>query len=75
MGRPRKYLVSGLVTISVYTVVEAENPEDAAAEAMLRPMQDLYSPWGEEPNEEAEWCHSGELDGVVGKETIEVEYG
>lgn len=58
-----KYIVSANVTISLYTIVDAESKEDAIAIAEDRNNCVLGSPkmFGQSP--EYVWCHSGELDG------------
>jgi hypothetical protein len=57
------YLVSGQVTISITTLVEADSPEEAKEIAADRQMQmvDDVGRHGQTPEEV--WCHSGELDG------------
>lgn len=68
-----KYRVSALVTISVWTDVEADSEEEAKEIAEERPLQGLChqcssARFGEG---EREWRTSGELDGVPKELTAE----
>ncbi len=57
------FTVNGHVTISCFTRVEANSPEEAQAIARQRQMCMVSDPArsGEDPNEV--WFHNGELDG------------
>lgn len=61
----KKFNVSARVTISIYTVVEAEDEEQAKSIADERGMCSMGDPhsYGDKP--EKVWCHSGEIDGVA----------
>lgn len=66
----KKYTVSGVVTISVHTDVEARSPSEAKRIACGRGMVALCARCAEgEPSEE--WVTSGELDGEPDR--LEVE--
>lgn len=65
-----RYMVTATLTISVHTVVEAANANDAYAEALDRPVMSL--PAGCSGDELAEWVHSGELDGDPDETSIVV---
>jgi hypothetical protein len=60
----KTYRVSGMVTISVYTIVEASSEDEAREIAAERGMCRVDDPerHGEDATEV--WFHSGELDGV-----------
>ena len=65
-----KYLVSGHITISVYTEVEASSVAMAKGKAAERGMLSLcHQCAGGEPSEE--WVTSGELDGEPGITGVE----
>lgn len=66
-----KYRVTGQVTISVSTVVEAQNKGEAILESYKRDLQSLPSSHHEDDTRE--WCHSGELDGSVRVVDVEEE--
>ena len=60
----KKYIVTGLVTISVHTEVFAETAEDAIEMAQERPLQSIcHYCSGQKPVDQ--WITSGELDGEV----------
>ncbi len=56
------YRLTGTVTISVYTVVEADSLEDALTEAADRPIES--SGWNSEEQKKEAWL-SDEFDGEV----------
>lgn len=59
----RKFTVGAMVTISLYTEVEADSPEQARELAENQQMPSLcHQCAGGEPEEQ--WCTSGEFDGV-----------
>lgn len=60
-----KYQVSGKVTISVYTVVDADSKEKAIELASERDLCSVDDPAGHGDYAENVWVHSGELDGVA----------
>ncbi len=62
MGKKRKYKVSGSVTISVYTEVEATSKAEAVRLAQEHPMQSFCHQCSTGSPDE-EWTTSGELDG------------
>jgi hypothetical protein len=57
------YRVSGTVTISCFTDVEANSPEEAKEKALDVEFCNLGSPkmFGQGPSDH--WVHSGEIDG------------
>lgn len=59
-----KYRISGQVTISIFTEVEADTPEAAIEEAEGRPMKRLCWSCSDSKTEDEEWVTSGELDGT-----------
>ena len=66
-----KYTISGRVTISCYTEVEAASPKQAREFAALRPMCSVLEieRMGETAGDV--WSHGGELDGTP--EIVSVE--
>jgi hypothetical protein len=56
-----KYTASATVTISIYTTVEADSPEEAIELAREQPMQNFCA--GCTDGEDYRWVTSGELDG------------
>lgn len=57
-----KYIVTGMITISIYTKVEADSEEEARKKAMENGVIGLcHQCSAGHPSEE--WCTSGELDG------------
>ena len=68
MTNEKEFVVLGLVTISVRTIVKAENEVHAKAIARMREPQRLAI---DDADETTEWCHSGELDGEV--EFLEID--
>ncbi|OQA27933.1 MAG: hypothetical protein BWY57_03574 [Betaproteobacteria bacterium ADurb.Bin341] len=67
----KKYIVSTTITISVSTIVEAENEDAAKEEALSRDVQHL--PYDNSARKESEWCHLGELDGMPDVNRLTVE--
>lgn len=67
----KTYLISGTVTISVHTEVEAGSPREAREIAESRGFCPLGIPEQHGSSPEEDWCHSGEIDGEV--ENINVE--
>lgn len=57
-----RYNVTGAVTISVYTIVEADSPEQARQIAAERGNSSSIV---EQGNDNEEWVTGSELDGVV----------
>lgn len=68
----KKYLVTGLVTISVHTFVEASSSEEAREKALDHPMVGLCHQCAGGKDQE-EWVTSGELDGEVEIVNVEVQ--
>jgi hypothetical protein len=66
-----RYVVTGLVTISVHTVVEAKNKAQAIALADERALPSLCHQCGSAEGANERWCTSGELDGSI--EEMEAE--
>lgn len=66
-----KYLISGSITISMHTEVEADSKTEALQIAALRELCSLSNPYMHGETAEDCWCHSGELDGEV--EVLDVE--
>lgn len=64
-GEKREYFVTGAITISLHTVVEATSPEDAKKLAQEMPYCTLGDPERFGDTERDAWLHSGELDGDV----------
>lgn len=69
-----KYRVRALVTISVWTDVEANNEEEANELAEERPLQGLCHQCGSARFKEGEreWRTSGELDGTPKELIVDV---
>lgn len=67
----KKYRIFANMTISVSTIVEAENKEAAFDIAEARGVQSL--PACAKGNINKTWCHSGELDGEPDHDTFKVE--
>lgn len=68
-----RYRVYGEVTISCYTVVEADTVEQAIEIAEGRAMCSVGSPESYGGDENEEWFHSGELDGEARYTSVEPE--
>lgn len=68
----KKFRVCGVITISVYTEVEAETPEEARKLAEEQPVMTLchYCVSGEP---DREWVTNGELDGTPAPDSHETE--
>lgn len=66
-----KYIVTGQVTISMHTVVEAESEEEAKDIASERGPCSLIAPEQMGCSEDEVWFHSGEIDGII--EPFEVD--
>lgn len=60
-----KFVFTGLVTMSMRTVVEADTVEEAREIAEGRDNCSIGSPWSYGHKDEDSWVHSGEIDGVV----------
>lgn len=60
----KKFTVSALVTISLHTVVEADNEEEAIKIAEDRQLCSLMDCDRMGESVEEVWFHSGELDGI-----------
>lgn len=58
-----KYIVTGSITISVHTVVDADSPEAAKEEAQSRSVQGLCHQCADSRGADEEWRTSVELDG------------
>lgn len=58
-----KFIVTGEVTISVHTVVEAKNEKEARVIATGRVVQGLCHQCADSRSADEEWRTSGELDG------------
>lgn len=58
-----KYFVTGVVTISVNTGVEADSAEEAKEKANERSIMSLCHFCAHGENRDSEWVTSGELDG------------
>lgn len=65
-----KYRVQGLMTISVFVVVEADSAEEAREKAEDSAVQSLCNGCAS-PMDESEWHTSGELDGTPVIEAVE----
>ena len=65
------YRVSARITISVYTDVEADTPEEAMRLSKDRPVCSVGDPSQNGESADEYWLHSGELDGVPQYLTIE----
>lgn len=59
-----KYTVGAMVTISVFTEVEADSAEKAVEIAEDRGLVGLCHQCGDDRTASAEWVTSGELDGT-----------
>ena len=57
-----KYSIGSVLTISVFTEVEADSKEEAIEEAGSRSVMSLCHQCSR-GDYDAEWCTSGELDG------------
>lgn len=66
-----KYVLTGLVTMSMRTVVEAESEEEAREIAESKDLCSIGSPEAYGQNEDDAWVHSGEIDGTVEIEAVE----
>lgn len=64
MGAKKRWLVTGEVTISVHTIVEAETEVEAKLLADNRMMPSLCHHCGNDDGNTEEWRTSGELDGA-----------
>lgn len=60
-----KFIVSGVVTISMYTEVEADSKEDAIDIAESRDVCSLIAPEQMGDTDDSVWVHSGEIDGII----------
>ena len=67
------YVVSGVVTISMFTRVEANSPEEAKRIAEERAPISLCHQCGGSREQDESWCTSGELDGEVIIDRAKVE--
>lgn len=70
MAGKKTWLVSGLITISVSTRVEAECEEEAVGLATERSIMGLCHRCAGSEGDDEEWRTSGELDGEVDYESI-----
>jgi hypothetical protein len=70
-----RYRISGQVTISIYTDVEADSPDAAIEEAEGRAMKRLCWSCGDSRGSDEEWVTSGELDGTAQEMKCEGEVG
>lgn len=69
-GKMNTYLVSGEMTISVHTLVQANSENEAIEAAGDHPVVGLCHQCAS-GNPQEEWCTSGELDGEPLKLTAE----
>ena len=67
-----RYHVAGTVTISCYTVVEADSPDEAREIAEQRGVCSLGDPGQHGDYDDEVWVHSGEMDGQPDVERVEV---
>ena len=70
----KRFSVAGQVTISIYTIVEAESAEQAMEIAEGRDLPNLCHQCAGAGDENVQWSLTGELDGmpeVFGEGTVE----